>query len=110
MKFFLKKVEKTGHFDLGVPRRHTFDWKQPTGSAKKLQIMLQDLESSGMVVNQKKSQLVPTQKVEHLGFMVDLKQGLLQVPQEKMKTIRNELGKLLTHSEMSCRKMAIALI
>ena len=71
--------------------------------------MLQDLEASGMVLNKKKSHLVPTQQVEHLGFMVDLKHGLLQVPQEKMKNIRKELGKNLNHPEMSCRKMAAIL-
>ena len=103
-----KKVEKTGHFDLGVPRRHTFDWTQPTGGAKKFANHAAR-PRPGMVVNQKKSQLVPTQQVEHLGFMGDLKQGLLQVPQEKMKNIRKELGKLLTHTEMSCRKMAAIL-
>ena len=27
-------MEKTGHFDLGLPGRHTFGWKQPTGSTK----------------------------------------------------------------------------
>ena len=88
MKVFLKKMEKTGHFDLGVPGRHPFGWKHPTCGAKHLQIMLKDLENSGMVVNQKKSQLVPTQQVEHLGVFMDLKQGLLQVPQEKMRNIR----------------------
>ena len=44
-----------------------------------------------------------------MGFMVNLKKGLLQVPQEKMKNIRKELGKILTHPEMSCRKMAAIL-
>ena len=62
-----------------------------------------------MVINLKKSQLIPTQQVEHLGFLVDLKKGLLQVPKEKMKNISRELGKILTHSEMSCRKMAAIL-
>jgi transcriptional regulator of met regulon len=71
--------------------------------------MLQDLEAAGMVVNVKKSHLEPTQQVDHLGFSIDLKQGVLQVPNEKMKSIRKELGKLLTHSSMSCRKMAAIL-
>ena len=71
--------------------------------------MLQDLDDSGMVVNHKKSHLTPTQIIDHLGFTVDLKQGVLQVPQEKMKTVRKELGKILTHAEMSCRKMAAIL-
>ena len=65
-----------------------------------------DLDSAGMVVNQKKSQLNPTQQVEHLGFSVDLKTGCLQVPQQKLKAVRKELGKLLTHKEMTCRKVA----
>ena len=76
---------------------------------KHLEIMTNDLANSGMVVNHKKSQLTPSQMVEHLGFVVDLKQGLLQVPQQKMKVVRKELGKLLTHKEMSCRKMAAIL-
>ena len=49
---------------------------------KHLNMMLQDLELSGMVINKEKSQLEPTQKVDHLGFSVDLKSGVLQVPQE----------------------------
>jgi hypothetical protein len=81
----------------------------PHAVQKHLDLMLTDLELSGMVVNKKKSQLVPTQQVEHLGFTVDLKTGTLQVPQEKMKAIRRQLGKLLTHQEMSSRKMAAIL-
>jgi transcriptional regulator of met regulon len=76
---------------------------------KQLAKMLEDLKNSGLVGNQKKSQLVATQQVDHLGFTVDFKHGTLQVPQEKLKAIRKELGKLLTHSVMSCRKMAAIL-
>ena len=81
----------------------------PQAVQKTLDIMLQDLELSGMVINLKKSQLKPTQEVEHLGFSVNFKQGVLQVPQQKMKAIRKELGKLLTHKDMTCRKMAAIL-
>jgi hypothetical protein len=76
---------------------------------RQLEKMLEDLKNSGIVVNLKKSQLIPTQEVAHLGFTVDFRQGTLQVPQEKLKAIKKELGKLLTHSEMSCRKMAAIL-
>jgi hypothetical protein len=51
--------------------------------------MLQDLENSGMVVNQNKSQLEPTQEVSHLGFTVNLQGETLQVPHEKLKAIRS---------------------
>ena len=71
--------------------------------------MLDTLEKARMVVNKKKSQLNPTQQVEHLGFSINFKQGVLQVPEQKLKVTRKELGKLLTHTEMSCRKMAAIL-
>ena len=47
--------------------------------------------------------------MEHLDFAVDFKKGLLKVPREKLKTISRELGKLLTHEVLSCRKMAAIL-
>ena len=72
-------------------------------------VMLQDLEGAGMVINHKKSHLQPTQEVDHLGFTVNFKQGTLEVPKEKLKMVRRELGKLLTHKEMTCRKMSAIL-
>ena len=81
----------------------------PTAVAKHLEMMLADLRAAGMVINEKKSILKPTQVLEHLGFLVDLKQGLLSVPPGKLKMIQKELGKLLTHSTLSCRKMAAIL-
>ena len=91
MKAFLNKWRKQG-ISAWVYLDDILLVKNSTKAVQKhLQIMMLDLEAPGMVVNQNKSQLVPTQQVEHLGFLVDLKQGLLQVPQEKMKTIRKEL-------------------
>jgi len=109
MKVFLKKWRKQGfltwvYLDDILLVGHSLQALQ-----KQLQVMLQDLELSGMVINTKKSQLEPTKTVDHLGFSVDLKRGVLQVPKEKLKAIQRELGKLLTHSEMSCRKMAAIL-
>ena len=88
MKVFLKKWRKQGISAWVYLENILLVGNGPQAVQKHLQIMLQDLENSGMVVNQKKSQLVPTQQVEHLGFMVDLKRGVLLVPQEKMNTIR----------------------
>ena len=63
---------------------------------KDLIILLQDLQQSGMQVNQGKSLLQPTQLIPHLGFMLDLKKGSLIVPPQKLKSVRKELGKFLT--------------
>ena len=71
--------------------------------------MLKTLEDSGMVVNQPKSILQPAQMVDHLGFSLNLKEGILEVPKHKLKSVRKELGKILTHNTLTCRKMAAIL-
>ena len=72
-------------------------------------MLLQDLSESGMKINFKKSNIVQSQQVEHLGFALDLGEGVLKVPTPKLKAIRKELGKFLTQKEMSCRKAAAIL-
>ena len=79
------------------------------GVQKDLKFMLQSLQDSGMVVNYPKSGMEPCQQVKHLGFQVDFAEGVLQAPKEKLRTVRKELGKIVTHSHMSCRKMAAIL-
>ena len=77
--------------------------------ATHLQFMLETLEALGLQVNQKKSVLTPSQEVEHLGFKIDFQTGRLQVPSQKLKAIRKEMGKLVTHVEMTPRRMAAIL-
>ena len=81
----------------------------PQGVSENLAFMLQSLQEAGMQVNRKKSILQPSQTVDHLVFSVNLKDGLLEVPRGKLKSVRKELGKIVTHSHMSCRKMAALL-
>ena len=81
----------------------------PTGVTKDLAIMLETFQKAGMVVNHKKSILIPTEKAEQLGFNLNLEDGVLEVPKHNVNNFRNELGKLLTHSHMTCRKMAAIL-
>jgi hypothetical protein len=109
MNVFLKKWRKQGlrvfvYLDdiLLVSRSKTLAEKQTS-------ILMKDLEESGMTINFKKSTIVPSQQVEHLGFYLDLEQGLLKVPTAKLKSVRKELGKFLTQKEMSCRKAAAIL-
>ena len=74
-----------------------------------LQVVRTDLQDAGMVVNEKKSLLEPAQEIPFLGFMLDLRRGLLCVPAGKLKAVRKELGKFLTHPFLSCRKVAAIL-
>ena len=74
-----------------------------------LDIMLESLQSLGLEINEKKSTLKPVQEIEHLGFGVNFQEGTLQVPVQKLKSIRKELGKLVTQKILTPRKMAAIL-
>ena len=69
----------------------------PKGVERDLQFMLQSLEDAGMTINYPKSVLKPTQTLQHLGFTVNLDQGILEFQKQKLKTVRSALGKLLSH-------------
>ena len=81
----------------------------PLQVEKHLSILMRDLENGGMEINQAKSILRPTQKVEHLGFILDLEQGTLQVPRKKLENIVKELRKMDKKSDMNPRQMAAIL-
>ena len=53
------------------------------------------LENLGFVLNYPKSQLIPTQEIEFLGFVVNSTTMELKLPGEKVKKIRSETGKVL---------------
>ena len=76
---------------------------------KHLQMIVEDLLDSGFKINLKKSVLEPTQKVNHLGFVINLADGKLQLVPQKIKGIRKELGKFLIKKEMSKRQMSAIL-
>ena len=109
MKVFLKKWRKQSFLTWVYLDDILLVGNSPQMVQKHLNIMLSDLEKAGMVINQKKSQLSPSQQIEHLGFMVDLKHGQLQVPQAKLKNVQKELGKLITHPTITCRRVAAIL-
>ena len=77
--------------------------------AKQKDLVLGDLQALGLRVNMKKSVLQPVQEVDYLGFHLNFKAGNLEVPQQKLKTVRRELGKLVTHSHLTPRKVAAIL-
>ena len=54
-------------------------------------------ECLGLVVNQKKSVLQPTQRLEFLGFKIHTQPMTLLNPQEKMRKIQQDARRLLTY-------------
>ena len=55
----------------------------PNGVEKDLKFMLQTLQDAGVVINLKKSILEPAQVVDYLGFTLNLKDGILEVPKHQ---------------------------
>ena len=81
----------------------------PENVRKALDTAPLDLEEAGLVINHTKSVLEASQNIDHLGFTINLKDGLLQVPLPKLKSIKREFGKLVTKDLLTPRKMAAIL-
>ena len=80
MGVFLKKWRKQGRLVFIYLDDILLLAKSCLLAAQQTQVILKDLRDSGMLVNFKNSTLQPSQQVEHLGFLLDLEEGVLQVP------------------------------
>ena len=83
MNVFLKKWRKQGLRVFIYLDDILLLAKSKNLAEKHTTILLEDLQKSGMTINYKKSTIVPSQQVEHLGFRLHLEKGVLQVPTEK---------------------------
>ena len=109
MSVFLKKWRKQGILVFVYLDDIFLVAQSKVLTQKHLSVILEDLQNSGMTVNEEKSVLSPNQKLEHLGFIVNLEEGRLEVPTPKLKSVRKELGKFVTHKALSCRKVTAIL-
>ena len=84
-----------GHSPMEVRRivAHLLDWFQ----------------QAGLLVNIPKSHLEPVQNLIHLGVELDFIKGCVSIPARKLKAYRKELGKLVTHNMVTCRRAAAIL-
>ena len=64
------------------------------------------LEALGLVINQKKSVLIPQQTMEFLGFLVDATTLHLTFPAEKLRKIQQLAQYLLHQQNVSVRDLA----
>ena len=69
-------------------------------------MICQMLEALGLVVNQKKSILVPEQRMEFLGFLVDTANLQLIFPPEKLRKIQQLAHHILHQQNVSVRDLA----
>lgn len=67
------------------------------------------LQKLGFIINQKKTCLVPKQKREFLGLVVDSKEMTLSIPSEKLKKIKREASQILKSETWPMRKLAATI-
>ena len=65
-----------------------------------------DLELNGFVANVKKSQWHPSQEGIHLGFLVDLKNGIFTVPKSRVDKLKDLLRQLHGKTRTKARFLA----
>ena len=64
------------------------------------------LEGLGFIVNYQKSQLLPCQEMEFLGFLIDSNAMTLQLPGEKLRKICRKCQNLLDQTTISVRELS----
>ncbi|KAM4698712.1 uncharacterized protein WCC33_014250 [Rhinophrynus dorsalis] len=64
------------------------------------------LSNLGFLINWEKSQLIPTQELEFLGFMVNSRDASLSLPRTKIRSIRREIRYVLRQNQISLRLLA----
>ena len=69
-------------------------------------LICQFFETLGLVINQKKSILIPQQRIEFLGFLVDATTLHLVFPAEKLRKVQQLAQHLLCQQTVSVRELA----
>lgn len=70
-----------------------------------------DLSQSGFLINEDKSHLVPHQRGEYLGYLIDLHDGTFQVPHSKVQKLMCMLNELLEpHSSPGVSARSVARV
>ena len=65
--------------------------------------LLQDL---GLTVNFCKSQLTPVQQIVYLGFLINLQDGMIQIPDGKVRGVCTAIDRLLAAVNPTARRVA----
>ena len=81
----------------------------PTEVRRIVAHLLEWFQQAGLLVNIPKSHLEPVQNLIHLGVELDFIKGCVSIPARKLKSYRKELGKLVTHNMVTCRRAAAIL-
>lgn len=76
---------------------------QATKCAK---IVRHDLHNAGLVVNDKKSNFVPSQTGKWLGMIIDTKSMTFTVPLEKVQNLKRKIEKLLRQKSVTAKQLA----
>src|SRR3989338_979265 len=71
--------------------------------------VVQLMTSLGLTVNLEKSSLVPSTKLQHLGFILDTAKDRLRVPQDKIRGLAMQARKFLSDPRWTIRKAAQVL-
>ena len=75
--------------------------------ARKASIVIQeDLAKAGFVANSAKCRWTPSQQCSWLGFDIDLRQGRIAVPQEKINTLKMQLEQAAQKPRLTAKVLA----
>ena len=69
-------------------------------------IIEKDLETLGLVREKEKGSWEPTQIIQHLGLVIDTREGMIFIPEDKLNNLENQLKILIQENQSSARTLA----
>ena len=70
------------------------------------QLVSSTLEQAGFVINTAKSNWTPTQRLQWLGFVIDLSKGHIEVPADKVAALKSKLHSICQLSKVQAKQLA----
>ena len=105
-----KGDETCGGFSQGKRDQINSLFRRPVGDSEVLSTqisLIQELfQALGLIINESKSQLIPTQEIVFLGFQLSSAKMTISLPQEKMRKIKQEAVHLLQKPLVSIQELA----
>ena len=99
--------KKNGNQINYLPRRHAhYGSIQRLSRRTHYHITVNLLSSLGIVLNEGKSVLVPTQELEFLAFLINSVEMSLYLPREKVKSIKRECQSMINNPSVSIRTLS----
>ncbi|VDI72446.1 Hypothetical predicted protein [Mytilus galloprovincialis] len=106
MKVVYATLRRSGHINIGYIDDSLLIGDTIVECSLNIQDTVKLVSDLGFIVHEKKSVLIPTKKIQFLGFLIDSEKMIVTLTQDKKEMIHEESHKLLSRHNSKIREVA----